>query len=83
MEISAGKKKLMTHNTSGMNTEIKVNEQKLEAVTSFTYLGSVITDKFSKPEILFNIAQAASALTRLKQVWDDRNISLCSNSALM
>ena len=37
--------KLMTNNTSGINTEIKVNGQKLETVTSFKYLGSVITDE--------------------------------------
>ena len=30
MEFSAEKAKLMTKNTSGINTEIKVNEQKLE-----------------------------------------------------
>ena len=40
MEISAEKTKLMTNNTSGINTEIKVNEEKLETVTSFKYLGS-------------------------------------------
>ena len=56
MEISAEKTKLMTNNTSGINTEIKVNKQKLETVTSFKYLGSVITDEDSKPEILFRIA---------------------------
>ena len=39
MEISAEKIKLMTHNSSGTNTEIKVNGQKLETVTSFKYLG--------------------------------------------
>ena len=44
MEISAEKTKLMSNNTSGINTEIKVNGQKLETVTSFKYLGSVITD---------------------------------------
>ena len=47
MEISAEKTKLMTNNTSGINTEIKVNGQKLETVTSFKYLGSVITDEGS------------------------------------
>ena len=35
MEISAEKTKLITNNTSGINTEIKVNGQKLETVTSF------------------------------------------------
>ena len=43
IEISAEKTKLMTNNTSGINTEIKVNGQRLETVTSFRYLGSVIT----------------------------------------
>ena len=33
----------MTKNTSGINTEIILNGQKLETVTSFKYLGSVIT----------------------------------------
>ena len=37
MEISAEKTKLMTNNTSGINTEIKVNGQKLETITSFKY----------------------------------------------
>ena len=56
MEINTEKTKLMTNNTSGINTEIKVNGQKLETVTSFKYLGSVITDEGSKPEILSRIA---------------------------
>ena len=38
MEISAEKTKLMTNNTSGINTQIKVNRQRLETVTSFKYL---------------------------------------------
>ena len=45
MEISAEKTKLMTNNTSGINREIKVNGQKLETVTRFKHLGSVITDE--------------------------------------
>ena len=83
MEISAEKTKLMTNNTSGINTEIKVNGQKLETVTSFKYPGSVITDEGSKPEILSRIAQATAALTRLKPVWIDKSISLSSKIRLM
>ena len=41
MEISTEKTKLMTNNTSGINTKIKMNGQKLKTVTSFKYLGSV------------------------------------------
>ena len=36
MEISAEKTKLMTNNTSGINTEVKVNLQKLETVTNLS-----------------------------------------------
>ena len=68
MEISAEKTRLMTNNTSGINKEIKVNGQKLETVTSFKCLGSVISDEGSKPEILSRIAQTTAALTRLKPV---------------
>ena len=56
MEISAEKTKLMTNYTSGINTEIKVNGQKLETVTSFKYLGSVITVEGSKPDLLSRMA---------------------------
>ena len=75
MEISAEKTRLMTNNTSGINTEIKVNGQKLETVTSFKYLGSVITDEGSKPEILSTLAQTTAALTRLKPASNDKGIS--------
>ena len=83
MEISAEKTKLMTNNTSGINTEIKMNVQKLETVTSFKYLGSVITDEGSKPEILSRIAQITAALTGLKPVWIDKSISVISKIQLM
>ena len=61
MEVSAEKTKLTTNNTSGINTEIKVNGQKVETVTNFKYLGS-------KPEIHSRIVQITAALTRLKPV---------------
>ena len=83
IEISAEKTKLMTNNTSGINTEIKVNGQKLETVTSFKYLSSIITNESSKPEILSGTAQTTAALTRLKTVWNDRSISLSSKIRLM
>ena len=56
----------MTTNTTGINTEIKENGPKLETVTSFKYMSSVITDEGSKPEILSRLAQTTAALTSLK-----------------
>ena len=47
-------------------------------ISFFKYLGSVITDEGSKPEILSRIEQTTVALTRLKPVWNDRSISLSS-----
>ena len=57
--------------------------QKLETVASFKYLGSVITDEGSKPELLCRIAQATAALTMLKPVLNDRGISLSSKIRLI
>ena len=74
-EISAKKTKLMTNNTSDINTEITVNGQRLETVTSFKYLGSVTTDEGFKPELLSRIAQTTAALTRLKSICIDKSIS--------
>ena len=82
MEISTEKPKLMTNYASGIFTEIKVNVQKLETVASFMYLGSVITDEGSMPEILPRIAQTTAALTRLKPVWIDKSISLTLSSKI-
>ena len=56
MEISAEKTRLITNNTCVIKTEITVNGQKIETVTNFMYLGSVITDEVSKPGILPRIA---------------------------
>ena len=66
-----------------LNTEIKVNRQKHETVTRFKYLGSVIADEGSKPEIISRIAKTTAAMTRLKQMWNDRSISLSSKIQLM
>ena len=59
-----------------------MNGQKLETVTSFKYLGSVIIDEGSKPEVLSRIAQTTAALIRLKQVWIDKSISFSSKIRL-
>ena len=45
MEISAGKTKLVTNSANGIQREIKVKGQKLSTVTSFKYLGAVVSDE--------------------------------------
>ena len=77
MKMSAEKTELLTNNANGIQREIKVKGQKLGNVTSFKYLGVVVSDDSSKPEVLSMIAQAIAALTNLKPIWRD-NISLGS-----
>ena len=83
MEISAEKTKLMTNSANGIQRKVKVKRQKFGTVTSFKYLGAVVSDDGSKPEVLSRIAQATAALTKLKPIWRDNNISLGSEVKLM
>ena len=83
MEINAEKTKLMTNNSSGIFAKIKLNGQELEVVEKFKYLGSIVSDEGSRPEILVRIAQTTAALARLKPIWRDKNITLRSKIKLM
>ena len=66
MKISAKKTKLMTNSANGIQREINVKGQKLGTVTNFKYLGAVVSDDGSKPEVLSGTAQATAALTKLR-----------------
>ncbi|KAK2173277.1 hypothetical protein NP493_887g01019 [Ridgeia piscesae] len=73
----------MTTNTNGFSTDIRVNGEKLDCVNRFKYLGAIIADEGSKPEILARIAQATAALAKLKTIWNDMNIAFSSKIRLM
>ena len=83
MEISAEKTKLITSSANGIQREIRVKGQTLGAVTTFNFLRPVVSDDGSKPEVLSRIAEATAALTKLKPIWRDNNISLVSKVKLM
>ena len=53
------------------------------SVTSFKYLGAVVSDDGFKPDVLSRIAQATAAVTKLKPIWRDNNISLGSRVKLI
>ena len=50
---------------------------------NFKYLGAIISNEGSKPEILSRIAQTTAALSRLRIILRDKNISLASKVKLM
>ena len=83
MEIGPDKTKVMTNNPNGFQREIKIKGQRLEEVENFTYLGAIISNEGSKLEILSRIAQTTAALSRLKIIRRDKNISLASKVKLM
>ena len=83
LEISAEKTTLMTNSANGIQREIKVKGQKFGTVTSIKYLGALVSDDGSKPEIPSRTAQATAALTKLKPIWRDTNMCLGSKVKLM
>ena len=83
MEIGPDKTKVMTNNPNGFQREIKIKGQRLEEMENFKYLGAIISKEGSKPKILFRLVQTTAALSRLKIIRRDKNISLASKIKLM
>ena len=83
MQISAEKIQLMTNNTNVISTDITIENKKLETVRSLKYLGAIVSDEGSKPEVLSRIAQTTAAVTKLKVIWNDKNIAISAQIRLM
>ena len=82
MQISAEKTQLMTNNTNGISTDITIDNKKLETVRSYKYQGAIVLDEGSKPEVLSRIAQSTAAVTKLKVIWNDKDIPISSKIRL-
>ena len=76
MQISTEKTKLMVNNTNGISSNIRVTGEKVETVQCSKYLGAIVTDEGSMPEIRSRIAQTIAALTKLKIIWGSKIILL-------
>ena len=74
---------MMTNNTNGISDNIRINGEELKTVQSFKYLGAIVTDEGSMPEIRSRIAQTIAAFTKVKIIWDDKNIDLSSKIRLL
>ena len=83
MEISKEKTKIMTNQYAHISNPIEIDNVALEEVQQFKYLGAIISDEGSKPEILSRIAQANNALSKLKPIWNTQNIKMNTKLKLM
>ena len=74
-EVSIEKGKIMT-NSIYIRTDISMNGQKLEEVTSFRYLGDTLCkDAICSTEVRIRIASAMAAMARLNGIWRCNTIS--------
>ena len=73
----------MTNNNKSISTDITIDNKKLETVRSFNYLGAISLDEESKPEVLPSIAQTTATVTKLKVIWNEKNITINSKIRLM
>ena len=83
MQISAEKTQLMTNNTNGISIDITIDNKKLETVRSFKYLGAIVSNEGSNPEVLFRIAKTTAAVTKQKVIWNNKNIDISSKLRLV
>ena len=73
----------MTDSNYGIQRDITANGEKLETVKKFKYLGAMVSDEGSKPEVIARIAMTAATLTKLDIIWKDKAIKLSSKIRLM
>ena len=73
----------MTNSNNGIQRDITANGEKLDTVKKFKYLGTMVSDEGSKPEVIARIAITAATLTKLDIIWKDKAIKLSSKIRLM
>ena len=70
MEVS------MTNNTSNISAGNSINNQNIEWVTSFKYMGATqCKDDTCSAEVQIGIASAMAAMARLNRIWRCKTIS--------
>ena len=73
----------MTNSEGKFTSVIKINNEPLTIVETFTYLGTIIDDKGSKTERKARTGQAVAAISKLNIIWNDKSLQLKSKMKLM
>ena len=82
MEIYPSKTKLML-NDDNFQPNIFIQDEIIETVESFKYLGSILNESGSRKESMSKAAQASQACSNLRIIWNDRDIRLKYKLKLM
>ena len=83
MEVSAEKNKVMVKSVNNISADITMNDQQLEEVTAFKYLGSTLSkDGRSTSEIKIRLAVAMTAMAGLQKIWRSRDLSFTTKLKL-
>ena len=78
MQINAEKTQLMTNNTNVISTDITIDNK-----NSRPFMGAIALHEGSNPEVFARIAQTTAAVTKLKVMWNDKNIGISSKIRMM
>jgi hypothetical protein len=77
LHVSWSKTKIQNIGTGSPDTSLTINNEKVEAVTEFSYLGSLQTNGAdSTADCQRHIGMAANTMKTLSRVWNQRNLSL-------
>ena len=83
MEISTEKSKIMTNSKITISAAVSMNNQKLDEMTNFEYLGpNLCKDGTCLAEVCIRIASAMAAMARLNRIWWCNTISFTSKFKL-
>ncbi|VDP42606.1 unnamed protein product [Schistosoma margrebowiei] len=75
LNIHKGKSKILPYNTTCTNP-VTIDEEDLEDVKTFTYLGSIIDEQGgSDADVKARIGKARAAYLQLRNIWNSRQLS--------
>ena len=83
MEVSTQKSKVVTNRVNNFGANVRMNDQKLEEVTSFKYLGATLCKHGTcSAEIRIRAVSAMAAIAILNRIWCSSTISFASKFKL-